>query len=66
METKGNEKSLEEEDHFRSLKVKNEDTTIAPYMVRSAATEEGEEEPDEDIDVEDDTGEGYKDEEDVE
>jgi hypothetical protein len=66
LETKGNEKNLEEEVLFRRLKVENEDI-IALHMGRNAAAEQGEEEdPAGDVDVEDDTSEGYKDEEDAE
>ncbi len=65
LETKENEKNLEEEDLFRRPKVEDEDT-IAPHMVRNAAAEQGVEEPDGDVDVEDDTSEGYRDEEDAE
>jgi hypothetical protein len=65
LETKGNEKSLEEEDLFTRLKLKNEDT-LAPPMEYNAAAEKEEEDPDGDVDVEDDTSEGYRDEEDAE
>lgn len=66
LEMKGNEKSLGEEGLFKRLKVENEDT-IALHMGRNAAAEQGEEEdPAGDVDVEDDTSEGYKDEEDAE
>jgi hypothetical protein len=65
LETKVNEKSLEEEDLFRRLKVENEDN-MAPHMEYNASAEHGEEEPDGDVDVEDDTSEGYRDEEDAE
>lgn len=63
LETKGNRENLEE-DFFNRLKVENEDT-MALYMERNAAAEQ-EEEPARDVDVEDDTSEGYKDEEDAE
>jgi hypothetical protein len=70
LETKVYEKSLdqeEKEDFFNRLKVKNEDNTMALYMRHNAAAEqEEEEEPAGDVDVEDDTDEGYKDEEDAE
>jgi hypothetical protein len=65
LETKENEKNLEEEDLFKRLKVENEDT-IALHMGYNAAAEQGEEDPDGDVDVEDDTSEGYRDEEDAE
>jgi hypothetical protein len=70
LETKGNEENLEqEEDSFNRLKVENEDT-VALYMRRNAAAEQEEEEEEEepagDVDVEDDTSEGYRDEEDAE
>jgi hypothetical protein len=64
LETKGNEKSLEEEDLFTRLKVENEDTLALP-MEYNAAAEKEEEDPDGDVDVEDDTSEGYRDEEDA-
>jgi hypothetical protein len=66
LETKGNEKSLEEEDLFKRLKVEKNEDTIAPHMGYNAAAEQGEEDPDGDVDVEDDTSEGYRDEEDAE
>ena len=66
LEMKGNEKSLEEENLFKRLKVEKNEDTIAPHMGYNAAAEQGEEDPDGDVDVEDDTSEGYRDEEDAE
>ena|SRR5215217_2894821 len=66
LEMKGNEKSLEEENLFKRLKVEDENTIVL-LMKHNASAEQGEEEdPAGDVDVEDDTSEGYKDEEDAE
>jgi hypothetical protein len=63
---KENEKNLEEEDLYRGLTVENENKIVALDMGFNAAAEQGEEDPDGDIDVEDDTRDGYRDDEDAE
>ena len=65
LKMKENEKNLKEEDLYTRLTVENENS-IALDMGFNAAAEQGEEDPDGDIDVEDDTRDGYRDDEDAE